>query len=137
MSSNVRHATIEWTGTGLVFEGGAPDGPRIRLDGDAGSAPSPVVALLLAAAACSGADVVSIMEKMRAGLARCRIEVTGIRREDHPRRYTAIHFAFHLAGEGVDEGKARRAIDLSLEKYCSVVHSLAADIAVDYELVLG
>ena len=41
------------------------------------------------------------------------------------------------AGEGLDEPRARRAIDLSLEKYCSVMHSLAPDIAVTYALSLA
>jgi putative redox protein len=136
MTSNLRHATIDWIG-GLTFEGGAPDGPTIRMDGDGIEGPSPVVTLLLAAASCSGADVVSILEKARAGLTSCRIEITGTRREDHPRRFTAIHVVFHLAGSALDEGKARRAIDLSLEKYCSVVHSLAPDIALTHQLVLG
>lgn len=136
MSSNLRHATISWV-DGMTFEGGAPDGPRIRIDGDSINGPSPVVTLLLAAASCSGADVVSILEKSRAGLSSCRIEVTGTRREDHPRRFTAIHMVFHLAGTALDETKARRAIDLSIEKYCSVVHSLAPDIALTHDLVLS
>jgi len=136
MSSNLRHATLTWIG-GLTFEGGAPDGPGIRIDGDGIVAPSPVVTLLLAAASCSAADVVSILEKSRAGLLTCRIEATGARREEHPRRFTAIHLVFHLAGTAVDEAKARRAIDLSLEKYCSVIHSLARDIVLTHDLVLG
>jgi len=136
MSSNLRHVTLNWTG-GLIFEGGVPGEPAIRLDGDGAAGPSPVVTLLLAAASCSGADVVSILEKSRAGLVTCRIEATGTRREDHPRRLTAIHLVFHLAGTAVDEAKARRAIDLSLEKYCSVIHSLARDIVLTHELVLG
>lgn len=136
MSSNLRHATLTWIG-GLTFEGGAPDGPGIRIDGDGIVAPSPVVTLLLAAASCSAADVVSILEKSRAGLLTCRIEATGARREEHPRRFTAIHLVFHLAGTAVDEAKARRAIDLSLEKYCSVIHSLAPDIVLTHDLVLG
>lgn len=126
---------MTWT-HGMVFEGGAPGGPTIRLDGDAVEAPSPVVALLLAAASCTGSDIVSILEKSRAGLTHCRIEVTGTRREEHPRRYVAIHLVFRLAGTALDETKARRAIDLSLEKYCSVMHSLAPDIAVTHELAL-
>lgn len=134
--SNVRQATMTWV-HGLVFDGGAPGGPAIRLDGNGGEAPSPVVALLLAAAACSGADVVSILEKSRAGLTSCRIEVSGIRAEDHPRRFLSIHMVFYLAGSALDEARARRAIDLSLEKYCSVVHSLARDIVLTHELVLG
>jgi putative redox protein len=134
-SSNLRHASLTWTG-GLVFEGSAPNGPLAQMDGDGIVAPSPVVLLLLAAASCSGADVVSILEKMRAGLTRCHVEATGTRQPDHPRRLTALHLRFHLAGTALDETKARRAIDLSLEKYCSVIHSLARDIPISYDLVL-
>lgn len=136
MADNIRHATINWTG-GMTFEGGAPNGPTLRIDGDAIAAPSPVVTLLLAAASCSGADIVSILEKSRAGLTSCRIEMTGTRQEPHPRRFIAIHMVFHLAGTALDEAKARHAIRLSLEKYCSVVHSLAPDIALTHDLVLG
>jgi len=60
--------------------------------------------------------------------------VKGTRREQQPRRYTALHFVFTIAGDGADEVKARRAIDLSLEKYCSVVASLAPDIRVTYDV---
>ena len=135
-ASNIRQATVTWV-RDMVFEGGAPDGPTAVVDGNGGAAPSPVVQLLMAVAGCSGSDVVSILEKMRITLTRFSIEVTGIRRDDHPRRFTAIHLVFDLAGEGLDEAKARRAIELSLEKYCSVVHSLAPDIAITHELRLG
>ena len=87
-------------------------------------------------AACTGADVVSILGKMRVALRELRIEVGGVRREEHPRRYTAIHLEYHIRGDGLDEAKARRAIELSIEKYCSVVHSLAADIRITHGLVL-
>lgn len=133
--SNLRHATLTWT-NGLAFTGGAPDGPSIVVDGDSVLGPSPMVALLLAAAGCSGADVVSILEKMRLGFTGLRIEITGTRREAEPKRYVAIHLVFHVAGRTLDETKVRRAIDLSLEKYCSVVHSLAKDIAITSALVL-
>lgn len=136
MTSNLRYASVTWL-EGMTFEGGAPDGPRIRMDGDSVNGPSPVVTLLLAAASCSGSDVVSILEKSRAGLTGCRIEVTGTRREEHPRRFTAIHMVFHLSGTGLDQVKAQRAVDLSVDKYCSVVHSLAPDIAMTHELVLS
>jgi len=136
MNSNLRHASVNWT-SGLIFEGSAPGGPAIRMDGDGVAAPSPVVTLLLAAASCSGADIVSILEKSRAGLTSCRIEMTGTRQEAHPRRFIAIHMVIHLAGTALDEAKARHAIRLSLEKYCSVVHSLAPDIALTHDLVLG
>jgi putative redox protein len=134
--SNLRNATLTWT-SGLAFTGGAPDGPSVVIDGDSALGPSPMIALLLAAAGCTGADVVSILEKMRVGLSSLRIEITGTRREEQPRRYVALHLVFHIAGRDLDETKARRAIELSLEKYCSVVHSLAPDIAITYALLLG
>lgn len=99
--------------------------------------PGPMLALLLAAASCSGSDIVLILQKMRVKLRELQIEAEGTRREQEPRRYIALHLNYRIAGEGVDEVKARRAIDLSLEKYCSVVHSLAPDIAITYALSLA
>ena len=134
--SNIRQATMTWV-RDMVFEGGAPGGPAAVIDGDGAAGPTPVVSLLMALAGCIGSDVVSILEKMRVVLRECRIEATGARRESPPCRFLTIHLAVHLAGAGLDEAKARRAIDLSIEKYCSVGHSLAPDIALTYELHLG
>jgi putative redox protein len=96
-----------------------------------------MLTLLLAGGSCSGSDVVAILQKMRVQLREVRINVTGVRRAQEPRRYVSIHFDYHLAGEGLDQAKATRAIDLSLQKYCSVVHSLAPDIAITYALTLA
>lgn len=136
MNENVRLARLEWTGRGMEFTGGAPGStaPVVHVDGDGLAGTSPMVLLLLAAAGCAGSDVVSILEKMRVRLARCLIEVRGVRRGDVPRRYVALHFTFRLSGAGVDRGKAERAVRLSMEKYCSVIHSLARDIEVTHEI---
>jgi putative redox protein len=126
---------VRWR-DGLQFEGGAPGRPQILVDGDSEAAISPVELLLLAAATCSAADVVSILEKQRVVLQSVDVVMQGTRREEHPRRYTALRLQFTIAGAGADEDKARRAIDLSLEKYCSVVASLAPDIPVTYDVTL-
>ena len=120
----------------LVFEAGPAGRPAVVVDGDSAVAASPVELLLVAAAACSAADVVDILGKQRVALRELGVTLRGTRREEHPRRYTALHFVFTIAGDGADESKARRAIDLSLEKYCSVVASLASDIRVTYDLLL-
>jgi putative redox protein len=135
-ASDLRFASASWVG-GLRFEGGAPGGPRTLQDGDAKDAPGPMVQLLLAVAGCSGADIVSILEKMPVRLTRLDIDVMGRRAPDHPRRFREIHLTFRIAGEGVDEPKARRAVELSVTKYCSVIHSLNPDIPVTWDLVLG
>lgn len=131
-----KRVVLTWQ-EGLRFTGGAPEGPSTIIDGENVAGPGPMLTLLLAAASCSGSDVVGILQKMRVQLRQLRIEVSGVRREQEPRRYTAIHFDYHVAGEGLDQAKATRAIDLSLEKYCSVVHSLAPDIAITYALTLA
>jgi putative redox protein len=92
--------------------------------------------LLLSAATCSAADVVSILEKQRVILKSLEVAMEGTRRDEHPRRFTALRFAFTVAGTGLDETKVRHAIDLSLEKYCSVMASLAPDIRVTYDVTL-
>jgi len=134
--TETKHVSLTWR-QGLRFEGGAPEGPLTTVDGDNAAAPGPMLTLLLAAASCTGSDVVVILEKMRIKLRDLRIDVAGVRRDQEPRRYVAIHFDYHLDGEGLDQSKARRAIDLSLEKYCSVVHSLAPDLAVTYAVTLA
>jgi putative redox protein len=121
---------------GLLFDAGAPGRPSVLVDGDGTVATSPVEMLLVAAATCSASDVVLILQKQRVALETLEVALRGTRREEQPRRYTALHFVFTLSGIGVDETKARRAIDLSLEKYCSVVASLVSDIHVTYDVAL-
>jgi putative redox protein len=136
MPQETKRITLSWRGD-LRFEGGEPGGPTILIDGDNRQAPGPMLTLLLAAASCSGSDVVSILQKMRVELREVRIEAAGVRREEEPRRYLSLHLVYRVRGAGIDEAKARRAIDLSIGKYCSVMHSLAPDIRVTYDLDLG
>lgn len=131
-----KHVTLRWLDN-LRFEGGEVNGPQVLIDADNVDAPGPMLQVLLAAAACAGADVVSILKKMQVDLESIEMTMSGKRRADHPKRYTAIHYVWVIRGKGLDETKARRAIDLSLEKYCSVVHSLAPDIVTSYDLTLG
>ena len=135
MAGNVREVVVRWQDE-LEFEGGAPGRPAIRVDGNGVTATSPVELLLVAAATCTASDVVVILKKQRAALHSLEIAVAGTRRETEPRRYTAMHFRFAVRGDGADEAKTRRAIELSLEKYCSVVASLAPDIRVTYDVTL-
>jgi len=135
VAGNVREVTMRWREQ-LLFEGGAPGRPGIVVDGDGTTATSPVELLLLAAATCTASDVVIILQKQRVALRSLVVTVEGTRRETEPRRYTAIHFRFAIGGAGADEAKARRAIDLSLEKYCSVVASLAPDTRITYDVAI-
>lgn len=137
-TSNQRAVRLEWLGRGMRFRavGTEPATPAVEIDGDGNSGPSPMITLLFAAGGCTGSDVVSILQKMRVQLTHLSIEVSGQRREEQPRRYLAVHYRYSISGEDLDQAKAERAVQLSLEKYCSVLHSLAPDIKVTHEVVL-
>ena len=128
--------TIQWT-RDLVFEGAGKAGVPIVVDGDTAVALSPVEALLVAAASCTASDVVIILKKMRVELTRLEIRLVATRRETEPRRVTAMRLDVTAAGAGVDPDKVRRALALSVEKYCSVIASLNPDIPVTYDVVVG
>jgi putative redox protein len=132
---DAKHVTLTWR-HGMAFEGGAPGKPPIAVDSDGKTGPGPMETLLLALAGCTASDVVSILAKMKFPVRALSVEVTGERRSEHPKRYTSIVLTYHVAAPGAPEERVRHAIDLSLEKYCSVTHSLAPDIARRYELVL-
>jgi putative redox protein len=132
----IAEVTVRWKQQ-LQFEGGGKGRRAILVDGDSQAATSPVEALLLAAATCTATDVVIILQKQRIKLEALDVAVSGTRREAEPRRFTAIAFHFSVRGEGADDAKVRRAIDLSIEKYCSVIASLAPDIAISYDVVIA
>src|SRR5512141_353795 len=79
MAGEAKQVELTWEG-GQSFRGGVPGRPQALVDGHGAEAPSPVDQLLIAAASCSGIDVVLILEKMRATIATFRIEVSGERR---------------------------------------------------------
>jgi len=133
--ADTKTASLKWR-SGTVFEGSVEGKTPLVLDAGGPEGPSPMEALLLALAGCTGADVVSILTKKRVPLASVVIDVVGERREEHPKRFTAVTLTFRIKAAGLAEEAARQAIALSLEKYCSVTHSLARDIGLRHELVL-
>ena len=100
------------------------------------TAPTPMELILMALGGCSGADVISILEKKRQGVTGYEIEVRGERRAEHPRIYTKIEVVHRLHGHGIDPKAVADAIHLSQTKYCSVsgMLSLAATISMTFEI---
>ncbi len=133
--ADTKRVTLKWQ-HGMAFSGGAEGRPPIAIDAHGETGPGPMETLLLALAGCTGSDVVSILEKMKFPVRALSVEVAGDRRAEHPKRYTSIVLTYRVNAPGAPEERVRHAIDLSLEKYCSVTHSLAQDIARRYELVL-
>ena len=131
-----KQVRLEWQGTGLEFRGEGKGRAPISVDSDNTRAPGPMELLLIALAGCTASDIVPVLEKKRLKVDRLAIDVTGQRREEHPQRYVAIQLRYTVVAPGATEAAVRQAIDLSLQKYCSVTHSLNPDIPISYELAL-
>jgi len=127
-------ATVHWLG-GLRFKG-ERNGFQTLIDGKEEASPSPVAVLCESVAACAAIDVVLILEKGRQDVRGLSISIQNGRAEGQPGYLTGLRFEFFIDGD-VDVAKARRAIGLSFEKYCSVYHSLRPDIDLEWSLILN
>ena len=117
-----------WEG-GLRYEAVGKAGVPVRVDGDGEEGITPVETLAVALAGCMGADVVDILKKMRVPLDGLTVRLEGDRRPEPPRRYTALRLDFRAEGvPAPEQDKLERAVDLSRDRYCSVLHTLSPDL---------
>ncbi|MGP1501803.1 MAG: OsmC family protein [Bergeyella cardium] len=124
----------------FLFEGYNEQGNKIKLDNTTlpqAEGASPMEAVLMAVAGCSGIDVIAILKKQRQQITNFSIEVEGERMQvDEAKPFKSIHLKFIIDGE-VEPRKALKAAELSFEKYCSVSKSLNPDIKISYEAVIN
>ena len=123
--------------SGMAFETEIA-GHKIILDNspeDLGPTPKPL--LLSALAACSGMDIVPILNKMKVEFSDLTIDVIGELSNDYPKIYETIKVIYHIHLNPDDLEKMERAVKISLEKYCGVYAMLvkAADISYEIEIV--
>jgi putative redox protein len=126
---------VTWKGDER-FDTGRPGGPVARIDGNGETGQGPVDALLSSLASCSSIDVVRILAKRRTPVEHLEVEVIGKRVDGVPRRLEHIRLRFRIAGAGIERAHAERAIDLAINKYCSVRDSLDRGIPIEWELEL-
>lgn len=126
-----------WRG-GLRFETTGRAGVPVVVDGGGREGPTPMESLLISLATCMGSDVVDILTKMRVPFEGLGVRVEGDRWPEPPRRYTAIRLTYEVEGVAPeDEAKLERAVDLSRDKYCSVIHTLRPDLEVAIRIEAG
>jgi putative redox protein len=133
----IKNVTLRWSGEKLRFEGGPEGTPPSVVDAGGGTGPSPTDHLLLAAAGCMSADVLDILGKSRVPVESLEVQVEGRRAEKPPRRFLSIAMSFRLRGPtSSDRPKVERAVNLSRETYCSVLHTLRPDLDLVFEVHL-
>ncbi len=138
MSNATYKAVVQYAGDEF-FIGTPPSGHALTIDtnGDRRSALSPLELLLVSVAACTAADVISILLKKRQDVSDYRVEVTGERKEDHPRAFIKFHVHHIVHGRSVSEKAVADAIELSDTKYCSVAATVrpTAHITTGFEII--
>lgn len=98
---------------------------------------SPMELLLMAVAGCSSIDMVSILKKQRQEITSYKAEVEGLRVQiDEAKPFKEIIVVFFLEGK-IDPDKAKRAAELSFDKYCSVSKTLEPTASIKYKVVLN
>src|SRR2546421_979741 len=136
--ATVPHAAaieVEWVG-GLEFRAGRTQGPKIRIDGDATTAPGPFDVLLASIATCASTDVVTILRKQRTPVKALQVLIEAQRVEATPRRLASAILHFTITAPGTTQAKAVRAVELSVTKYCSGRSSLITHAPVTWTVEL-
>ncbi|MDD4820318.1 MAG: OsmC family protein [Flavobacteriales bacterium] len=131
---------LERKGTSYNMEAKGSTGDAVllnRITPESHTGTSPMELILEGLAGCSSIDVLLVLEeKQRANISLYKVEVEGNRQEGKAARpFDDIHLHFMIDTD-VSATKVLRAIDLSLEKYCSVAKMLEKAAKIDYSLTL-
>jgi putative redox protein len=122
-----------------LFLGTTPSGHALALDTDKerSSAASPVELLLVALGSCTATDVASILAKKRQRVTSYVVEVSGERRDEHPRSFTSMKVHHIVTGRSISPKAVAQAIELSETKYCSVAATLrpTVEIQSSFEII--
>ncbi len=134
--ANAMTATVRWTNR-MQFAGAGAAGTTITMDarpehGGMDAGPSPMETVLLALGGCTGMDVVSVLQKMRAPMEGLEIQISAERAEEHPRVFTRIALQYTFVGAGLRPEQVSRAVELSQTRYCSVSAMLRQVAALTY-----
>ena len=132
-------SSVRWD-SGMSFQV-EQDGHHFVLDASAEAGgrdlgPRPKALLLSGLGACTGIDVVGILEKMRVKFDGLDIQVSAETRDEHPRIYTGIHVRYVFHGKDLPMDKLERAVKLSEETYCGVSAKLRPAVPITTEIVV-
>jgi len=139
METNTKQVKLEWLQS-RMFVGTDHLGSSIAIgylrEGEPeGRGINPSDMLLLAAASCSAYDVVQILEKGKQPLEGLKMDVSAEQSQEQPYPYVSLHFNYIIKGD-VDPDKVQRAMQLSEDKYCSVLATLKPGLTFTSEFTL-
>ena len=125
-------ADMEFIADNGVYQFNISSSPNLE-EGNIGFSPMELV--LEGLAGCMSVDIMMILNKQRQVVESYQVFVKGNRVDDIPRVFESIDMLVDIQGDILPK-KIQRAIDLSAEKYCSVLKMLekAANINIQFKL---
>jgi putative redox protein len=133
MTDLLTEISAAWKGE-MTFIGKNASGGMVQmgaLDGKPGVGPMQL--LLVSLAGCTGADIISILQKKRVQLSDMEVKVRAKRANKYPMIWTDIHITYLIWGENIQPKDVEQAIQLSEDKYCSVGIMLGKSAALTSE----
>lgn len=118
----------------LVFEASQEGAGSITMDGNRVEGMSPKALLLAGLSGCSAVDVVEILQKMRVPFSDLTVHAQTEQTDEHPKVFKDILLIYRLKTAAENEDKLRKAIDLSMDKYCGVAAMLRKNSPIQYRL---
>ncbi len=117
------------------------DGHNVTIDlaenaGGNDKGPRPKKFMLLAAAGCTGLDVVDMARKMRIDFKSFDIRIDAEVADEYPKEYTSMKVIYEFEGDNLPVDKLERACKLSFEKYCGVLAFYKKTVPVNYEVIV-
>lgn len=104
--------------------------------GGSNSAYRPMEILLVSLAGCSAIDVINILRKQKQTIDDFEMEINGLRKDGTPSPFEKIDVHFKVKGD-IKPKNLEKALQLTQEKYCSVLHSLKSEIDINYHYTLN
>lgn len=129
---------IEATEQGfLVYNGRGAEWEIVGASSTVNSAARPMEHLLSSLGTCAGLDVKHILKKQKVELQHWQININSKRSESVPAVFEIVELSFEMNGADEDANKIKRAIELSVTKYCSAIHSLHSSVSVVVKINLN
>jgi len=122
---------------GIQFVGETSSGHVVFIDGSTDSRGNnagirPTDLLLIGLGSCSGMSVVSILKKKKQDVTGFEIIIKGKKEDDWPRKITDIGLELIVRGHNISEDAVKRAIELSMERYCTVKATLESPARITF-----
>ncbi len=108
-------------------------------DEDNGTGMNPLELMLVALGSCTAMGVVDILQRKRQDVRSFEVNVSGEMEQGPPRGIRSINVDYIIEGSDISEKAVEDAIQLSLEKYCSVSGTLkcAPEVIPSFQIVDG